>query len=1216
MIGNGFKRLLSISLDAGLIAAVFLSAETVGAQTAGGSLRFFGNGVGDIDRVKIRIDAPEVPADIGAGDFTLEFWMKAAPGENTASGCAAGEIGWITGNIIFDRDIYGNGDYGDFGLSLFESGLSFGVGRSSSGAGLCGSADVADGGWHHVAVTRRASDGTMRLYVDGRLDGSAIGPTGDLSYRNGRPGAPNDPFLVIGAEKHDAGSAYPSFSGWIDEVRLSTFVRYGASFAAPTSPFVADAATVALYHFDEGAGNVLRDSSGALGGPSDGNVRVGGSPTGPLWSTDAPFGPAAGRFRTSMVVSGLDEPTVMEFASDGRLFIGERAGRIRVVEGGTLLAQPLVQFSTDAGNEERGFFGMTLDPSFDSNGFIYVFYTTREPRNRVERYRADGNTADPASAFTVWENADRAAAYHHGGGLAFGPDGNLYIATGDQGDPTLSRDLSTQHGKILRIRPDGSVPADNPFLGVAGAERPVWARGLRNPFRIVFDGPTLWIGDVGGNNSDSYEEVNRGIAGADYGWPLQEGPRCFTGECGPFTFPVYSYRHNDPRYFITQPQASITLGPVYRATSFPLELRGSLFVGDFANRWIRRLNFGPTGEVAGDPVFAGPPDGGTVVDLKVGPDGALYFLTYGKPTWISGAPDPAAVHRVSFTGGGNQPPIARSSAVPLAGPVPLAVQFRSAGSIDPDDGPESIRYRWTFGDGGASTEAEPLHTYTSPGRFEARLFVSDGESEVAADPLEIVAGNPPIAEILEPPEGTSYRAGDSISFAGRASDAEDGTLGAAALTWRVLLRHADHAHPFLGPIAGRSNGSFTVPTTGHGPEGTRYEVELTATDSHGLTHALSRPLVPLTSIIEVRTEPAGIPIFLDGAAVSTPRSYAGLEGFRHTIEAPAVQVHGGMRHLFHCWSDGGERVHEFSAPEEGAALTARFRASEEEVVVRVPVEAMNRNADYWPDSGEEFGNAFDARATCIGRDNVGPYQSAFSFRLDVPEDALLFAVRLQVVATNDQSGSPAATIRGYDVASAAVFDRGHTHALTGHHTLTDAAIGWDFPAFSPDGRYDSPDLTPLLEEVLARPDWSPGNYFGIVIDGSTSPSGSWRCVRNFQAGAPAELRVAYTIPISGPPPDCGPPAGEGRWRRCDFNCDAQTDISDAIAGLGYLFSGGREACCAALEDCNGDSRGDLSDWVFLLRYLFGGGVPPSAPFPSCGTVDGETCASYPPCEEP
>jgi cysteine-rich repeat protein len=281
-----------LRLAAVLALAAALCPESAGAQSTR-SLRFFGNGMSDIDRVKIPIDAPEVPADVG-GDFTLEFWMKASSADNGAGNCTAGGVGWIFGNIIFDRDVNGDGDFGDYGVSLFEDGIGFGVAVGANANTICGATNVDDGVWHHIAVTRNGSSGALALLVDGVSDAAGSGPSGDASYRDGRTGSPNDPFLVIGAEKHDAGSSFPSYNGFLDEVRLSKVVRYTASFTRPSTAFATDANTVALYHFEDGAagncatGTVIADSSGATGGPSNGTCRFGGSPAGPLFSIDVP----------------------------------------------------------------------------------------------------------------------------------------------------------------------------------------------------------------------------------------------------------------------------------------------------------------------------------------------------------------------------------------------------------------------------------------------------------------------------------------------------------------------------------------------------------------------------------------------------------------------------------------------------------------------------------------------------------------------------------------------------------------------------------------------------------------------------------------------------------------------------------------------------------------------------------------------------------------
>ncbi len=271
------------------------STPTATPTNATYSLRFYGTGSGDIDRVKIPISNTigiSLPVNIGATDFTLEFWLRFAPGENGSGPCQEGEDTWINGNIILDRDIFGTPDYGDFGISLYGERIAFGVHNGSSGYTICGNTTIAANQWHHIAVTRRI-DGEMRIFVNGTLARSYNGPAGNISYRVGRNAAwPNEPFLVIGAEKHDYDpGAYPSFHGWIDEIRLSTVVRYSGDFTPPSAPFLPDENTAALYHFDEGDGILILDCSNAPGGPSHGERRVGGTNNGPAYDTLTSFTP-------------------------------------------------------------------------------------------------------------------------------------------------------------------------------------------------------------------------------------------------------------------------------------------------------------------------------------------------------------------------------------------------------------------------------------------------------------------------------------------------------------------------------------------------------------------------------------------------------------------------------------------------------------------------------------------------------------------------------------------------------------------------------------------------------------------------------------------------------------------------------------------------------------------------------------------------------------
>lgn len=275
-------------------------AGTQGGQGPGFSLRFFGNGGLDDDRVKIRIDdpmnsLPGPPVDVGATDFTIEFWMKANASDNPNPALSCGnDNSWVGSNIIIDRDRHNQPL--SFGIGIAGGVLVFAVNGEFGDRTLCGQTMVLDDGWHHVAMVRRISDGFMWILLDGEVDASDDGPDGDISYPddgvplNVCPGGLcdySDPFLVFGAEKH--GYSDISYNGLLDEVRISTSLRYTGSYSVPGGPFATDGDTVGLYHFDEGQGSSAADSSGAPGGPSDGTLNVGGTPEGPQWTADHPF---------------------------------------------------------------------------------------------------------------------------------------------------------------------------------------------------------------------------------------------------------------------------------------------------------------------------------------------------------------------------------------------------------------------------------------------------------------------------------------------------------------------------------------------------------------------------------------------------------------------------------------------------------------------------------------------------------------------------------------------------------------------------------------------------------------------------------------------------------------------------------------------------------------------------------------------------------------
>ena len=288
-----------------------LALTTANVLAQGHCLRFYGTGTGDIDRLKIPVQ-PDNPLNL-AGSFTIEFWMRTAPADNApVFGDPTSEDGWTLGHIIVDRDVFGT-DVPDYGISLFNGGISFGV-RTNAGQRTIYSSDLAleDNTWHHIAAVRDTAAAQLRLYVNGTLRATAnSAPAGSVAYPPLRPPSPwpNDAFIVIAAEKHDYDPPnYPSYAGQLDEIRFSNAVRYTTDFFPRMHPHLSDASTVGLFHLDENGPSTPADYTVLnTAGLPNATRRVGGlSPfIGPVYLTDTPT-PALGDLDNSGSVNSLD----------------------------------------------------------------------------------------------------------------------------------------------------------------------------------------------------------------------------------------------------------------------------------------------------------------------------------------------------------------------------------------------------------------------------------------------------------------------------------------------------------------------------------------------------------------------------------------------------------------------------------------------------------------------------------------------------------------------------------------------------------------------------------------------------------------------------------------------------------------------------------------------------------------------------------------------
>ena len=677
--------------------------------------------------------------------------------------------------------------------------------------------------------------------------------------------------------------------------------------------------------------------------PAVGSASTSSTPAVDRASLDANAGALAGadaasiqppNFSTSTFLSNVNQPMGMAFLPDGRALVIQKPGVVEITDpdDGTEVTSTYLDISSRVNDgRERGLIDITLDPNFEENGYVYLFYTNDDVnRNRIARFEHQPNggglqsTADPSSESVVWQEAEPwNSCCHQGAGLDFGPEGKLWLTMGDDfngGD--VSQDLSRDGGKIIRVNKDGSIPDDNPYANDGDSETlaSIWAYGLRNPFRAEWDLQSdparLFIGDVGGNTAPDYEEVNVATlqdAGANYGWPRCEATSRSATVDGQEVdcdidqkAPLYAYPHGVGN--------SITGGEVYRGQQFPERFQGAYFFGDYAQDWIKYLTFDENGDVASVETFETEAPG--VNAITVGPDGSLYWASI-----VTGE-----IKKVTYVGN-TAPSIDSVSADPRsAASAPQDVTFDVSAS-DPEG--DSLSYEWTFGDGFTGTGASPTHTYQSAGTYTAYVEVTDGTHTVESERIEITIGAPPTVTIDSPADGSLFRAGDTISFSASASDPQDGDLPGDSMTWDVEFDHnpptgADHDHPVLTNYVGAS-GTYEVPTSGHAyMTDTSYTLTVTATDSDGLSTTESVTVEPDKVDVTFETNPSGLDYSVDGLPQTGSVTYDTLIDFEHTVTAPATQCLDGRQYEFRNWSDGGARSHAYTVPDADATLTANY----------------------------------------------------------------------------------------------------------------------------------------------------------------------------------------------------------------------------------------------------------------------------------------------------
>jgi glucose/arabinose dehydrogenase len=629
-------------------------------------------------------------------------------------------------------------------------------------------------------------------------------------------------------------------------------------------------------------------------------------------------------FADRQVAAGITGATAMAFAPDGRLFICQQDGRLRIVKNGVLLPEPFLTVATDP-TGERGLLGVAFDPDFTTNGFVYVYYTVPEAtrHNRVSRFTADGDRAVPGSETLIFrlDNLGSATS-HNGGAMHFGPDGKLYVAVGENAVASNAQTLGNLHGKMLRINRDGSIPTDNPFFTTAtGNRRAIWALGLRNPFTFAFEpGSTrLYINDVG---DAIWEEINEGAPGANYGWPASSGPTNDPAHTGP----IFAYPHGSG----PESGCAITGGAFYNPSTaqFPSSFVGKYFFADFCGGWIRVLD-PQQRTTSGFATGISFP-----VDLKVAPDGSLYYLARGNDS----------VHQVFYTGPGSPPIITEQ---------PLSRMVSAGSSVTfacGSGGAQPLTFRWRRD--GVEVAAANSETLTLPAvtvaddgaRFACVVTNAFGSATSAEAVLRVTGNRPPTARIDAPAEATLYTAGETISYAGAGEDPDQGTLPPSAFTWQVDFHHAAHVHPFIPPTTGASAGSFVIPTDGEKSPDVWYRIRLKVTDAGGLTHETFRDVRPRLARVTLRTEPAGLQVVLDGQTFTAPHEFVGVAGIVRRLSTLERHLLNGQAYVFQRWSDGGAREHDAPTPATDTTITAFFAPAIEPAPNSIRLSAQSYTA--------------------------------------------------------------------------------------------------------------------------------------------------------------------------------------------------------------------------------------------------------------------------------
>ncbi len=628
-----------------------------------------------------------------------------------------------------------------------------------------------------------------------------------------------------------------------------------------------------------------------------------------------------GQLPTGFVINKLTGNTINEAVSmghapDGRIFIAERSGNLKVYQNGVVTTVHTVATTTAV---EQGLLGLALHSDFANNGKLYLYYTNTASTLHYLDVLVISGTNTVTSVNRVMEFDPIINGFHNGGAMVF-KGIHLYICIGESNSPAQSAMLDTYRGKVLRLLDDGQPAPGNPYYDEVGAnrqKRSLWAIGMRNPWYMSMDPVTqkVYVVNVGGN----YEEIDDVTApdpakNYNYGWAGD-------GRSGPeqpntTIYAAYSYGHPGWGCAIT---SGVAFHPAGGATTYPPAYQNRFYFTDWCSGWIR--SFDMTNPAATYQEFT-PSGFGDILALSVGIDGNIYYFKYGTN---------GSLNRLEYTLPTvpvivNHP---ESQTVVISDPVTFSVTASGAAPL---------AYQWYKNDvainlATSSSYTIPVTDANSAGTYHcvvSNTYTSVTSNDAVLTMLPFNAR--PVPHIITPASTLTWDVLDVINFSGSATDAEDGTLPAFAYTWEVQLHHQDcptcgHWHPGPAVPSGVTSGSFTADNGGETSSNIWARLILTVTDSQGRTGKDSVDLHPNKVQITLQTNRTGVQISLGGSAVA-PYTKTDVVNSARTLSATSPQLVGDSLFTFVSWNViGGAATQTIRIPDVNTTYKAIYSSA-------------------------------------------------------------------------------------------------------------------------------------------------------------------------------------------------------------------------------------------------------------------------------------------------